>query len=244
MRRLILAVALVFLLAAAFRPMTAREARASGSGGEDYGLLGPFKHFQVGGGYVAAGIGMTNLGYGSITIRGIPLGSDIEGAYLYWTVLGGDSSANRGVFDGRPITGRLIGSGPGPCWPNPDAWPAASYRADVTRFVNGNGSYRLSGFDSDLRNGADPWLNNGYNVRQPRTEGASLVVVYSDPGGDPVQVMIYGGYALADGNRSGGNILTTRISGFYVPRPIGDIKTTFVVADGQSNLSEPGATVN
>ena len=45
-------------------------------------------------------------------------GAKVKAAYLYWTILGGDtagSSFKKGLFKGRAITGTTIGSGGTPC---------------------------------------------------------------------------------------------------------------------------------
>ncbi|GAI04799.1 unnamed protein product, partial [marine sediment metagenome] len=54
--------------------------------GSDFSLYQRFI-FTLPGGYVATGVGMRNRGYGDITISGIPSGSTIEKAYLYWDIL-------------------------------------------------------------------------------------------------------------------------------------------------------------
>src|SRR5690242_19592431 len=44
-------------------------------------------HYVIYGGYVAAGVAMRNKGYGTITISGIPRGSKVVRAFLYWDIL-------------------------------------------------------------------------------------------------------------------------------------------------------------
>ncbi|MFC1964382.1 hypothetical protein ACFLWG_00010 [Chloroflexota bacterium] len=72
------------------------------------------------GGYVAAGTGMRNLGYGTINISGIPSGSTVKKAYLYWTILDHieESSFSQGMVNGQPILGTQIGTDTDPCWLN------------------------------------------------------------------------------------------------------------------------------
>ena len=87
------------------------EAAAAG------GSLRPFKTFAVNGGYIAQGVGLRNRGFGTIHLEGVPAAATIEGAYLYWTILGPGSKAHQGKFNGTVIRGARIGTGPGPCWP-------------------------------------------------------------------------------------------------------------------------------
>lgn len=44
--------------------------------------LQAFTSYNLQGGYVAAGVGMRNLGYGTISLQGIPSGSQVVAAYL------------------------------------------------------------------------------------------------------------------------------------------------------------------
>ena len=74
--------------------------------------------FTVNGGYTTAGVGMRNRGYGTITLAGVPSGSQVQAAYLYWDILADaeDSSFSQGQFTSQAITGTLIGSAADPCW--------------------------------------------------------------------------------------------------------------------------------
>ena len=56
------------------------------------GLTQKLAPIDVNGGYVAAGTGLRNRGYGLIHIAGVPTGSTVARAYLYWTVDGGGST--------------------------------------------------------------------------------------------------------------------------------------------------------
>ncbi len=130
--------------------------------------------FTIEGDFKAAGIGMRNLGYGDITITGIPTGAMIEKAFLYWVILDSNEMLDfkNGNFNGISITGGLIGEGPDPCWPFSSHHYA--YRADVTCLVIGNGIYKLTDFTSGLTDGTDPWPSEPV---LPLAEGATLLVV-------------------------------------------------------------------
>lgn len=199
-----------------------------------------FTGLSVQGGYVAAGTAMRNSGYGTIEITGIPARSRIVAAYLYWDVLANSASDSlaRGEFArdlgvdfhwfpilgnplAVPIQGTLIGTGGDPCWGNMHNF---AYRANVTRMVSGNGRYQLSGFASGITDGRDPWIQGS---QAPMLEGASLIVIYSNPSSQPTQVMIYEGSDLVMGSS------TQTIDGFDAAG-VSQARTTFIGADGQS----------
>lgn len=101
--------------------------------------------FNLRGGYVAAGVGMRNRGFGTISVSGIPAGSTIQAAYLFWVILGAGPGPlyTQGSINGTSITGTFIGQADDPCWGNAASF---AYRADVLALVSGNGSYDLTGF--------------------------------------------------------------------------------------------------
>jgi uncharacterized protein DUF3344 len=175
------------------------------------------------GGYVAAGIGLRNLGYGTISIAGIPSGAKVASATLLWDIVAdsADASFAKGTFAGNEITGTAWGSGTSPCWP-----PAAnfSYEADVTKRVTGNGSYALSGFTTGESDGADPW---NVGSTPPLLEGATLIVVYKLESEPLTTVQIAAGASeIADDSA------TATMTGFTAdthPKAT----TTYIVADGQ-----------
>ncbi|MFQ5933997.1 MAG: DUF3344 domain-containing protein, partial [Dehalococcoidia bacterium] len=176
--------------------------------------LTPFRNVTIAGDYVAAGTGLRGTTQGSINISDIPAGATVTEAFLYWGMLDNvESPALSNMnFDGTPITGTLIGSGPDTCWGRVGSF---AYRADVTSLVPGNGSYDLTGVAS------------GFSTL---AQGASLTVVYENPG-DPLRQVI-----LMDGNvvfRTSGASATTTIADFTTATPV-SAKTTFAVGDGQS----------
>jgi hypothetical protein len=103
---------------------------------------------------------------GTIAISGIPSGSSIVAAYLYWMTLGGPDDTV--TFQGVARTGTLIGASQNSCWPvvNP-LGPNRVYRASLpASAVPGNGTYTITGV-------------GGTNFID--AQGASLVVVYAPP---------------------------------------------------------------
>jgi hypothetical protein len=183
----------------------------------------------VTGGYVAAGTGLRNRGYGTITISGIPAGASVKAAYLVWDILDNsqESSLANGVFNGAAIQGTFIGSGGSPCWPPSNNF---AYFADVTSLVTGNGAYSLTGFASGATDASDPW-NAG--SPPPEAEGASLVVIYSKTGGQSETVQLYTGVQETGGTGP----LSATLSGFNVGSTAG-AQSTFIVADGQGAGSD------
>lgn len=185
--------------------------------------LTTFYSTNVNGGYVAAGVGMRNLGYGHISITGIPSGSTIQAAFLLWDVLD-DSQQDadaQGVLDGSPITGTLLGVGDQPCWLASNNY---AYEADVTSLVTGNGSYSLTGFSSGVTDGSDPWL---VGSPVPELEGASLIVVYRNAASPLTHVDVAGGSTETLDSPIGATF------GGFTASATPRVNTTFVVADGQ-----------
>lgn len=185
--------------------------------------------FTLPGGYVTAGTGMRNRGYGDITISGIPAGSTIENAYLYWDILDDTESPSfaQGNFNGNPITGTKIGEGADPCWAPTMNF---AYRADVTSYVTGNGIFSLTDFASGRRDGYDPWLNQ---LPTPQIEGASLVVVYRNPTLPMQNIIIYDGAQSLIGTE-----YSHTITGFTASSPVTSASITYIGADGQTNGAE------
>jgi hypothetical protein len=177
----------------------------------------------IAGDYVASGVGLRggvapsfgpSPASGPITIKGIPSGARVLRAFLYWGMLDDGESPTLHVmnFDGHQVNGTLLGSGPDTCWGRQSSF---SYRADVTPFVGGNGTYTLTNFAT------------GGNILP---DGASLVVVFQAAGLPSKTVM------LADGNvsiPSGVGNSTFSFSGFSATAPVA-ATTTFMVGDGQA----------
>jgi hypothetical protein len=71
-------------------------------------------------GHVANGCSLRNAATCSFNIRGIPGGSTIKKAFLYWAYTSTFASAsflqNDIFFDGFLIVGKLIGNGADACW--------------------------------------------------------------------------------------------------------------------------------
>jgi hypothetical protein len=181
------------------------------------------RNFQV------FGIGMRDAGAGDLNVSGV-LGT-VTNAYLYW--LSSEVTTellplNANVmFAGNAITGTPIGFGHDLFW---NRNYSHAYRADVTAFVTGNGSYALSGFQNFPGPFPDAVI-----------DGAGLIVFYDDPNQlDRRDIYLF------DGNLSNYEATGTAISSytgwdFTVPNAIpyasGAVNMTMFVADGQGPCS-------
>jgi Protein of unknown function (DUF3344) len=226
------AVALAVTGAVAGAPVAAANAGASARhaaapGDDKPNTLTPVYSTLLHGGYVSAGVGLRNLGHGTITITGIPAHATVAAAYLLWDILGNGTTPSfaQGTFHGHAIQGTQWASGGQPCW-----YPAAdanySYEADVTSLVKGNGDYGLSGFVSGKRNGADPFTTTAV---APLIDGASLVVVYQLASMPQVAVQIDEG-AIEFDTYSNGPTQGT-MTGFNAGQHP-SVTTTYIVGDG------------
>ncbi len=105
----------------------------------------------------------------SFVISGIPACASIERAYL-WSEGSGNGAAETATIAGPSGTQNypmsIVGQGPDKCWSYSGSY---TYRADVTSIVTGNGTYNISGI-----------LTNPPNTSNDM-DGATLVVIYSDP---------------------------------------------------------------
>ncbi len=183
--------------------------------------------FALPGGYVAAGVGMRNRGYGNITINVIPSGSTIEAAYLYWDILDNVEGPgfSSGKFNGVPIAGIKIGEGFDPCWLPTKNF---AYRADVTNLVTGNGIYSLTDFSSGRTDGCDSWTCFS---DLPLLEGVSLVVIYRNVNLPWQDIVVYDGAVTLFNNE-----YTHAITGFTSSSPVAGASITYIGADGQNGV--------
>lgn len=239
-RRRRIALSVVAAVLVAVGAVTSAPARPDPAGAVDTST-GPavFATVDVRGGYVASGVGLRNRGAGSITVTGIPPGATVARAFLVWSILGGSTPGSNfatGKVNGSTVTGTLAGSGPSPCW-TPWTVNGYAYRAEVTSLVTGNGSYALSGFASGRTDGADPFFSS---VKAPLAEGASLVVVYSKAAYPLTRVLVAAGYHMTYSTQTAGE--RTFSWGFPASVPVGEVRTTFIGADGQLNFAEPTST--
>lgn len=207
------------------------------SAGVEVEGLGRSVVYTVNGGYTAAGVGLRNNGSGTITVSGIPKKAKVYKAFLYWNIVDYDRAARHKLllFNGVSVTGTYIGATNQTCWIT-DYGSSFSYRADVTSLVKGNGSYAIAKVASGLKTGVDPWSSAPVT---PLAQGASLVVIYQKSSYPTTQVFIWDGAANTNSNP-----YITMGPYTALTNPVGPVKTTAIVADGQSSSSGPTLSVN
>ncbi len=181
--------------------------------------LKPALNVTLHGDYVAAGVGLRDKTAANISLSSLPPGGNVVQALLYWGMLanGEGSSLSHLNFNGNPIAGDRVGSGRDTCW---ERRLSFVYRADVTPFVTGNGTYALTGVAS----------GGGIVLAQ----GASLVVLY-ERAGDPVKTIIAHDGDIVFVPPSGAS--TTTITSFLAATPV-SATTSFIVGDGQPQFAE------
>jgi cysteine-rich repeat protein len=169
-----------------------------------------------GGGVVAQGASLAGRednvpnATADIAIAGIPPGSTVHRALLYWTISGGaDTTA---TINGIPVNGVQVAAAGQTCWGQDNA----AFRADVTAQVSGNGTYTIGDLPSST--GVD-------------TDGAALVVVYqNNNSGIRRRVMIRDGAITTSGS---GEVVVDTFTGVASPIASGG-QFHMVVGDGQS----------
>lgn len=153
-----------------------------------------FKHVPIplpgGIDHAVAGVATRNSGNGVIRLRGIPPGSTLLSAVLIWGEIAA-AAANPYTLGFGPDCGQgatfsvqSFGNTTQPCWNGQGTFFA--YAANVTgQILPGiNGDYRVKGLRSAITNGRCPWGDGncaGPGNALPLSEGASLIVFYSNP---------------------------------------------------------------
>jgi cysteine-rich repeat protein len=180
-----------------------------------------FDNTLIGGGVVVQGASMAGRLDGlinttaTINIAGIPAGSTVTRAVLYWTIVGGSDTT--ATINGNAVTGASIGSAGHTCW---NFAVNTNFRADVTAHVSGNGAYTIGGLPSTTAPAG------------PDTDGVALVVTYQNlTSSARRRVLIRDGIITTD------NILDTASDTFSgLTTPIaGPGGFHIVVGDGQSD---------
>ena len=157
----------------------------------------------------------------SAALSGIPAGSTIVAAYLYWGGSGSTVDSNV-TLDGTNVTADATFT---------DTFMPASYNLsyfggfkDVTSLVTGNGTYTFSNLTVDT--------GGNYCTYSAVQAGWALFVVYSNPSENNRVINIYDG--LQDFY---GSAITTSPSNFKVPASPIDGKLTVVTWEGDEGNS-------
>ena len=160
-----------------------------------------------------------NAGTSSGTVSGIPAGSTITAAYLYYA--GSSTTIDSTVtFNGTNVTASRTFS---------DAALNPQYGGfvDVTSLVSGNGTYSFTGLT--VNNSA----TSVYCTGQAELAGWALVVIYSNPSEAYRVVNIYDGFQLFHNSS-----ITLTPSNFKVPSPpLSGSKFAVLTWEGDSTLS-------
>jgi MYXO-CTERM domain-containing protein len=223
------------VVATAITTAAAGDARADGD--ETHGLT--FSRREVGLGMTTAAAGLAGrresgppqpATEANLVVVGVPVGATVVQSYLYWAVYG-DAGDGQVALDDTDITGDLIGTSAGTCWGTAptEVDPKSNfvYRADVTSQVAANGAYVLTDFPSALAT--------------IDSQGAALVVIYSDPADPRVgSVDLYDGAMTANGLQ--GPVGT--FASVTLPAVIDAATVRFGVGDGQILLLDGNLRFN
>jgi len=129
--------------------------------------------------HVANGAAMRNEARGTIALRGVPEGSSVAKAWLFWNYSDGEATGAATdvvLFNGDRYVGSKRADNADPCW---SMAGNHTYRADVTRSVPSsrpNGDYEMVIEKAVSTTGQNPWTPN--EAQTVRIEGASLLVIY------------------------------------------------------------------
>lgn len=157
--------------------------------------------------YVANGAATRNVRQSTIRLRGACPGSIPVAAFLYWGVIMQAPPAFQVVTVSRncappiAVLGTLIAVSPPP---NDSPVPPAAgslyalYRSNVLGTIGPgiNGDYMITGIPTSNATGADPWLCGIVGQAAPRSEGTSLVVLFTGPIPPAARVYINEGAVL------------------------------------------------
>jgi hypothetical protein len=142
--------------------------------------------------HVANGVALRDRCSGTIGLRGIPTGSTINNAFLYWNYMDTNvtgPATDTELFNGNLVTGTKVADQPDLCWLTSGDH---TYRATVTPFVPSTRSpedYTFGALRCMDTSGANPWnpvVNGGL-----KWDGASLVVTYTNSGTSGHRVAIF-----------------------------------------------------
>jgi hypothetical protein len=183
------------------------------------GVIVPvFEGFITGGNITAKGVGWagrfdqvvdTSV---DIVISDLPANAVIRKAFLYWTTIG--VAFPTVTMNNTAVTGTEIGTTGDTCWGIGNNF---LYRADVTSLVTGNATFTLTNILSALTG--------------PDGQGASLIILYSDPADTRRNFLAINDGAV--GFVGNGEVATSVADGFVVPAGVARIRAFTAVADGQ-----------
>jgi uncharacterized repeat protein (TIGR01451 family) len=157
---------------------------------------------------------------GTQALSGVPVGSTIVAAYLYWGGSGATADGNVTLNGAGVSASRLLST----TFVNGASYPFFGGFADVTNQISGNGSITFS--DLTVDNG-NPFCGN-----QTVVAGWSLIVIYSQSSEPLRAINVFDGLDLFRGSS-----LTLTPDGFRIPATGADGKMTVVTWDGDPGNS-------
>lgn len=181
----------------------------------DTGLEFSYDTLLKGGKLFSEGTSARNMPASSktITISGIQSGDAVQEARLYFMTAGAPDQDGAIQFQNLQVGGKLVGASRAPCTVA-DGGATRVYKADVTKYVSGNGTYTINGI-------------------APAGVGASLVVVTSNTSSPHTKhVQIRHGAMTAQAGES----MTHAFPGFP---PVTDIDFHVGVGDGDATTEDP-----
>ena len=160
-----------------------------------------------------------NAGTANGTVSGIPAGSTIVAAYLYYA--GSSSTVDSTVtFNGNNVTANRT-------FTDATVVPFFGGFVDVTSLVSGNGTYSFTGLTVNNQAGGT-YCNN-----QTVLAGWALVVIYSNPSEAYRVVNVYDGFQAFQNNS-----ITLTPSNFKVPNPpLAGSKFAVITWEGDDTLN-------
>ncbi len=153
---------------------------------------------------------------GTIVLPAGPAAGNIVWAGLYWEIIADIPPVNAVTLNGSPVSPVSFPVTASPCWPERSAYP---FFADVTGLV-GAGANTVAGLD-----------DSGTLASTPESEGASLVVIYTDPNSAACEIIVTDGNDLLN--------FVGQIIDNALPVACGDdlpVALTFLGADGQTGI--------
>jgi hypothetical protein len=166
-----------------------------------------------------------------LTLSGIPAGSTVVAAFANWsylTDLPGDPGEAAITINGNAVSGSVSLATPDLGWGRSSS---ASYTADVTSLVTGNGLFRIA---SAVDNAGSGGLGEGF----------SLLAVYSNPASPLQHVNVYSGFTSNTSNPPEGFTPATAVLDFSGNPYAGGPAHFFINAlDGQ-NVQGDAFTLN
>jgi hypothetical protein len=184
--------------------------------------------------HVANGAPLRNSCSGTIALRGIPSGSTLKSAFLYWNYMNDlavGASTDTEEFNGAKVIGTKVSDQPDLCWGTKGDH---SYRAEITPVASG-GNYVFTALNCTDKSGQNPWNPLLKVTPVPAWDGVSLVETYSNSSTSSDKVAIFDKLAGANSASVAHNFEVKMDTGTTILSGSG--LYTQINADGQTGVS-------